>query len=272
MDAVRQGAQVIPNNAGDKGFRTAIASSVLPISQVWQVTPAAARLRACRNGRDADAYANAYAALCRERLARPYHALAVYDFFERLQSDCLRYAAATRKMAGVNADYYELVVFEDELQARASFKHDGSRRYWCPDGYGVVRCGEHCTPFWLEIDGTLHTRARSDAGVWAQKFDTLCAYFCSGDWTHTHPAFPTLLIVTAQAGFKNHMRETLERASNSHGIPLLAVFVASRDAWLQRGPLAPIWMNLGCAGHLSQLGYAFTGAQQPGLLAKPAKA
>jgi hypothetical protein len=270
-DAVRRGAQVNPEKVGGYGLHASSTSLVLPLAHVWQATPAAVRLRACRDGRNADAYANAYAALCRERQARPYHALAVYDFFERLQNDCVRYAAATRKMAGVNADYYELVAFEDELLARASFQHDGSRRYWCPDGYGVVRCGEHCTPFWLEIDGTLHTRARPDAGVWAQKFDTLCAYFCSGDWTRTHPSLPRLLIVTAQTGIKNQMRETLDRASNSHGMRLPAVFVASREAWLQRGPLAPIWMNLSHAYQPSQLDYAIAGVQQPGLLSKPAK-
>jgi hypothetical protein len=138
-DAVRGGARVIPESVGSKGLHASTASLVLPIADVWQATPAAVRLRACRDGRSADAYANAYAALCRERQARPYHALAVYDFFERLQNDCLRYAVATRKMAGVNTDYYELVAFEDELEARASFQHDSSRRYWCPDGYGVVR-------------------------------------------------------------------------------------------------------------------------------------
>jgi hypothetical protein len=265
-DAVRQGAQVTTVKTDGNRSRTALAPKTLLLSGFWQATPAAVQLRACREGRNAGAYANAYAALCRERQARPYHALAVYDFFERLQHDCMRYAAATRKMAGVDADYYELVVFEDELQARTSFEHDGRRRYWCPDGFGVVRCGEHCTPFWLEIDGTLHTRARPDTGVWTQKFDTLCAYFCSGDWTRTRPAFPTLLIVTAQANIKVRLRETLERISNGQGMGMPAVFLASRDAWLQRGPLAPIWMNLSHATAPFHLDYAFAGAQQPGVL------
>jgi hypothetical protein len=107
--------------------------------------------------------------------------------------------------------------------------------------------------------------------VWTQKFDTLCAYFCSGDWTRTRPAFPTLLIVTAQANIKVRLRETLERISNGQGMGMPTVFLASRDAWLQRGPLAPIWMNLSHATAPFHLDYAFAGAQQPGLLTAPTR-
>jgi hypothetical protein len=269
-DAVREGAHLIAAQVNGDGTPDASSPLALPLADFWQATPAAVYLRACREGRNTDAYAKAYAALCRERKARPYHALAVYDFFERLQKDCERYAAATRKMTGVDADYYELIVFEDELQARASFMHEGRRRYWCPDGYGVVRCGERCTPFWLEIDGTLHTRARPDVGVWTQKFDALCAYFCSGEWTRIHPEFPTLFVVTVQASIKGRLREVLEKTSNAHGIAAPAVFLVSREAWLQRGPLAPIWMNLVHTHPSLELDYAFAGAQQPGVLNAPA--
>jgi len=225
-----------------------VAPVPLPAAQhpdsVWRATDSAVKYWARLHGHDPRRAVEQYAMLCRDRQRRPHHALAVFGFFEHLQRDIAQRNRALRPLDAQGTAHLALTLFEDELHARSSLRWQGVQHHWWPDGFGCLRSGHVSTYFWLEMDGSLHTPARSDAAAWRVKFDSLSAYIATGRWRFRSPTLPQLLIITHQPTRCKHLiQDGLSQAAHIHGIEPPKVYIASHTELRQRGPLSHCWLD-----------------------------
>lgn len=168
----------------------------------------------------------------------------MFGFFERAQRDIAQRNRALTPRDAHSTPHLALTLFEDELHARSSFRWRGNQHHWWPDGFGCVRSGQGHTYFWLEMDGSLHTPARSDPAAWRVKFDSLCAYIAAERWQFRSSVLPHLLIVTHDpVRCKRLIQDSLIQAAHTHCIEAPKIYIAAHTELQQRGPLSHCWLD-----------------------------
>ena len=106
-----------------------------------------------------------------------------------------------------------------------------------PDALAEYRVGQQRTRFWLEWDrGTMNVR---DLAV---KFTSYAHYIASREWAREHSMLPVLVCVAPDIAQERRMqRVALARLTSPPG---LMVWTTTRVLLDERGPLAPIWLQM----------------------------
>ncbi|NJM40693.1 MAG: hypothetical protein HC853_07945 [Anaerolineae bacterium] len=250
----------------ESGFATGSAEGS---PQLWSATDEAMRLYIARTMQD-DGVLGRYRFYRADHLRRPVHTATAYRFFEALHLHSQARSKAIRKLdtkPGTVNDgvipYFALEHVESEYIASDWYVMLGNLRRWRPDGYGAFRAGVRWTRFWLEIDGTHQAPSRNDPQVWEQKCNQLCDYALTQRWTFRYATQPRLLVVSTSLSNGTLIYDAVHYAARARAMQVPLVFVASSAALEQRGPLAPIWLNISTDKADGKFCHAFEGLEMP---------